>query len=777
VKILLLTFFHLLISTISFGESIPIGKLLENLQTGNLEKFEQDINESISTTSSNSELADLHKIYGDYHKLCGRIDEAGEKWKKSNQYRDLSYSSNDYHLAWNYALLSNYYYEKINTRLAVTYADSCYHLIKNLNEKEKLEVDIHLIYNILGQSYKQDINKLNYEEILKLYEEIQNYYLKSINFQLNNKLSTHTLANTYHLLGNSFLDLSLVSSQNKKLNNVDLFYSSSMSYYNKAIDIWTELYGSKHYEKGKTLFLTGLLNHYLSDKFPDKIEITQFCFRKAINSFNIERQDIRNVPNKEDLLMLLRYATVHALNFKPNENYLTDIEKLNSQAIYVWLEIIRNNNSINQNQNLAIYNLNPYEEKIRIILEKEEGGIQMDNQEMFDALQHLKNYDIVKANHLEPENDVFSLSVLQDKLKKEDIFIDIQTVSLSSIVLITTITKDKLILKKLPLSILKDSDTLINSIQNFNYELYTEKARYLYELFFGSINIENKNVMICSDGIFQKTPFDALLFSDDEITKKDYTKLDYAIEHTEFSHIWNSSFLIEQVINFDYSLTTFAPDSDSLSSLPFSKQFVSSIRTEGLGTGYSGKSIIKDNILNVKTNILHLSGHGLIDKNQSYFSELVINKERLSLRDLEQVTFIPKLVCINTCNSSLGKTYIGEGVNSFERAFAINGSLSVLSNIWEVDDQASNEIMNLFYHNVNNGNSTNKSLRKAKLEYMSSCNHSILASPYYWAGHKISGQELRFETESEFTFYLIAIISVILLLSLSYILFKRLRAS
>jgi CHAT domain-containing protein len=775
VKILLLTLFHLLITTTSFGEGIGVGELKEDLQKGNIESFEKDINKLILSTSSNKELADLYKLYGNYYKLCGRIDEAGEKWRTSNEYRNQAYPTNDYHKSWNHALLSNYYYEKINTPLAIVYADSCTKLIQDLSEKEQLELDIHLIYNILAQSYKQKHIDLSYLESLNLYAEIQPYYSRSIAFQLKHNLSQHDLAKTYHLFGNSHLDLALKANHYNELRSIDSHYSRAVEMYDKSIEIWTSLYGTHHYERGKTLFLKGLLNFYVADVDSTKIDVGYHFFRQAINSFDLDNKKL-DTPNKEDLLMLLKYANMHIMKYKPNSDYLTEAQNYNSQAINVWLEIV-NNSSINQSQNLAIYNLNPYEERINILLEKEKSGITLDHQLMFDALQHLKNYDLLKANNIRPNDDEFSLFDFQKSLREQDVFIDIQTIKYNNTVLVTTISKNDFNIHKLPDITIKETDTLINAIVNFDYNTYTKKSRLLYNQFFNQKNIEGKNIIICADGNFQKLPFEALLSSDIGLDTKDYRELDYAINHAQFSHIWNSLFLKERANTYEYSLAAFAPGTDTLSNLPFSSKLINFIDSENLGLAYLGSGVTKKSIMSVNTNILHLSSHGIIDQDQSYFSELVINKERIRLRDVGEMKLIPKLVSLNTCNSSLGKSYVGEGVDGFERVFVMNGCESLLTNIWEVDDMASNEIMKLFYINLHNGMSSREAIRQAKLANISSAENSELASPYYWAGHRISGLDLKFKKHDDKSQnYLLIILTFSLVFIGGYILFRRLKA-
>ena len=74
-------------------------------------------------------LAQLNQYEGDFYKLKGDLEEALIHWEESNRIRSINYKRDNYHLAWNYALLSNYYFEKIETKLAKQYADSCFRLI------------------------------------------------------------------------------------------------------------------------------------------------------------------------------------------------------------------------------------------------------------------------------------------------------------------------------------------------------------------------------------------------------------------------------------------------------------------------------------------------------------------------------------------------------------------------------------------------------------------------------------------------------------------------
>lgn len=741
-----------------------------------MDDFEISIEKSIQSTSNPAEKAKLYRLYGYYFKLIGRIDAANIKWNKSNEYRSLAYEAYHYQLAWNHALSSSYGYEKFNPPLAKKHADSCLSLIQGLSEVEKLELEIHLIYNILGQSFKQSKAGLSYQEILNLYEEIQWYYRESIDFQLRNNLSKHTLANTYHLLANSYLDLSSKSKDEKDLKRYNLFYAQADSYYQEAIDIWTELYGDHHYEKGKTYFLLALLNQNFSKEDTEKSKLAADYFDKSINAYGVMKTGVNAVPNKRGLLMLFKYATIHKLRHNESPNFINEAEALNKLGIQVWREIITKEKSTSKNQNLSAYRLNPFEESLEILLQKKRTGRPIDNNDLFNTLQHLKNYDLLLANNLAPDKDVFHLKTLQNALNFNELFIDIQTIYNNKTTLMTIVSKDGLTVRELPYGLIKKNDTLIEAVINFDYETYSNIALEMYHAFFGDIDLKGKEIYICTDVYFQKTPFDALLVSDKDVKRKDYKKLDYFNNNTQISYVFNAEFIKKRNNNYTYSLNAYAPEREEFSKLPFSKKLVNSINNEKLGTGYLGLAANKENIIRSNSSILHLSGHGVIDQNESYFSELILANESLTLKDIYLISKAPKLAVINTCNSSLGRMYYGEGVNSFERAFSLIGSQSIMTNLWEVDDKASNEVMKLFYENLNEGLGSVESLREAKLSYVSNTTNSALSAPYYWSGHKLSGTSIKFtKEESKSNVYWLVFVVISITSLLGYVFFRRIK--
>ena len=195
----------------AFGTIVSTQKINSTIQQsivlGYYPKAIHQINTELKKKSNSVEQQIfLYKTKGDIYKSRGDLDECLKYWLISNKLRSKIYKKGDYHLAWNYALISNYHYEKIEIPLTKLYADSCLELIQNLSIEEQKEIEIFKIWNILGQSIKQSYSDLSSAEKLKSYELIREYYFKSEKFIQENSINQIYLAKTYHLIANSYFD-------------------------------------------------------------------------------------------------------------------------------------------------------------------------------------------------------------------------------------------------------------------------------------------------------------------------------------------------------------------------------------------------------------------------------------------------------------------------------------------------------------------------------------------------------------------------------------------
>ncbi|RYD82848.1 MAG: CHAT domain-containing protein [Sphingobacteriales bacterium] len=144
--------------------------------------------------------------------------------------------------------------------------------------------------------------------------------------------------------------------------------------------------------------------------------------------------------------------------------------------------------------------------------------------------------------------------------------------------------------------------------------------------------------------------------------------------------------------------------------------------------------------------IIHIGTHAESNNNFPEFSRLIFAKDpqkanaenAVYLFDIYSCDLSSNLAVLAACESGKPGYQDGEGMISMAHAFNYAGSESILTGLWKIDEQASANITDRFYKNLQEGMSKDEALRQAKLHYLQN-NDGRLLNPQYWAGLVIMG--------------------------------------
>jgi len=144
---------------------------------------------------------------------------------------------------------------------------------------------------------------------------------------------------------------------------------------------------------------------------------------------------------------------------------------------------------------------------------------------------------------------------------------------------------------------------------------------------------------------------------------------------------------------------------------------------------------------------VHFATHGYLDTERPSLSALVLSQLDehknaqdgfLRVNDIYNTRLSAELVVLSACQTGLGKEVRGEGLMGLTRAFLYAGAPRLIVSLWNVNDQATADLMaNLYRGILRQGKTPSAALRDAQLEMRKQKNTE---SPYYWAAFVQQGE-------------------------------------
>lgn len=291
-------------------------------------------------------------------------------------------------------------------------------------------------------------------------------------------------------------------------------------------------------------------------------------------------------------------------------------------------------------------------------------------------------------------------------------------------------------------------DNFLNYTGALNY-MYLNLIRPVEELLRG-----NKLILIPDEEIGWLS-FDAFLKQNPDSDKSDFEGLHYLINDYTFSYGYSSSLIFgtdkqfireAEVVSFSPSYGGTTSPENAPDSLGGAISEIESVYKWFRGKMFTGDQATKTNFIKAMSDpaIFHLAMHSLSDSLNSRYSYMLFDarndqqESRLYNYEISLSRIKSPMVVLSACNSGTGTLYSGEGLMSLARGFILAGASSVIKTTWEVNDEASSEIITRFYYHLSKGKQKNDALHLAKLEYLKKSSPAF-TNPYYWAAYEVLG--------------------------------------
>jgi len=140
--------------------------------------------------------------------------------------------------------------------------------------------------------------------------------------------------------------------------------------------------------------------------------------------------------------------------------------------------------------------------------------------------------------------------------------------------------------------------------------------------------------------------------------------------------------------------------------------------------------------------LIHFATHGILDSASPLYSSVILTAPgpdstedgQLEAREIMELKLNADLVTLSACETGRGKVQPGEGLLGLAWALTAAGAKGLVVSQWQVSDDATGELMAMFYRNLAAGQNKAAALRAAAMELRARRTH-----PYYWAPFLMMG--------------------------------------
>ncbi len=372
-----------------------------------------------------------------------------------------------------------------------------------------------------------------------------------------------------------------------------------------------------------------------------------------------------------------------------------------------------------------------------------------------DSLEKRIEADFPKYYSLKYEKSIIKIEEIQERLDGNTTLLEF--FQSNEVIYAFVITKNSYNIQELSVPELDEKIRTFNkTITSKNQSNFLDMSYNLYQLLIKPIekHFVGHKLIVLPDEALWHLQFDLLVNSKSSKTKNHYLLYDYAISYAnsasmlfESTHPQSNHDLLDQCIAFSYTSKGSTSTNNNID-LPGSRKEVEELSAIFKGNYFyddsANETTFKSTVSDYK--LVHLALHADIDSlNPKLLKIQFSDKEQNEKEDnilygheLYGLNIPADLVVLSACNTGIGKVNKGEGILSLGNAFQYAGAESLLLSRWEISDDATPEVMRLFYTNIKKGMNKSKALQQAKITFLNSSD-AFTSKPFYWGSFYILG--------------------------------------
>ena len=406
-------------------------------------------------------------------------------------------------------------------------------------------------------------------------------------------------------------------------------------------------------------------------------------------------------------------------------------------------------------------------------------------------------------------DDIIGISEFQKMITKNQAFIEYHLSSSSLLIFVITSSDFELSVECLGNDLFDRVNETRKELMNplLNIDSLHENLSDLYNKLIAPIDYlltSKDELIIVPDNILGFLPFELLILNKPS-QKKQHPTIEYLIENKVINYAFSAT-LYEKILStksekkgmptffalapfseFDKISITDNSNREIMSRgiecafLAASKTEVENLLKYFNGQILFGSEATESNFKNNAHNydILHIASHAVLDIHNPFLSNIIFSSEikdktedgQLFLYELFNMNLDARLVVLSACNTGIGRYFEGEGVVSLASSFFSTKVHNLVMSLWNINDNSTAEIMNIFYRELADGLSPAAALKEAKVEFILNHKNTEITHPYFWAGLVVTGDNSCVVIKkNEFSMSLLIITWLVTILAISVIL-------